>query len=609
MRAPARALGAGTNATVSLEDELARRNAALGRAAWLAQDLIRDRTHPSRDTLDAIGRLVAFGAAHSGTPLRVDVPLPLRAALARADQAMGLAADTLTAALAALARAAPGEAAAHLQMAARLDAAADGAAFEAGRLIREYLLDRQRALETAASDVLRDTLLWLALGAVAIALTLFILRRRIWDPLHELETGLAQVAEGDLNTAISVRRADETGRLAQHFNEMTRVLRGRAEEQGRFAAAGELLAGVAHEVNNPLMAIATHAENRLADAALPEDQRSEMTQILRQVRRATKLLRGLLRFVRATEREVSRVNLNDVVRGALDLVSYRFGVDEISVGGRLDPTLPPVDGDAIKLEQVVVNLLSNAIDALHAMKPPRHLTVDTGVTDGLVSVAIADNGRGVPHEVAARLFRPFATTKGRRGTGLGLYISRQIAREAGGDLRLVSPPGEGARFVLSVPAVDAPAARPEPPVATATAPASLAGLRVLIVDDEEAIRRPMVRFLKRRGAQVDEAGDGEAALARLAGLEVDVILADLRMPRMGGVELYARLEDERPELAARVLFLSGDISRLAEPGNTPVPRERVLVKPMELAELERRILEFVRPHPPLVPPAHSGEGG
>ncbi len=609
MRAPARALGAGTNATVSLEDELARRNAALGRAAWLAQDLIRDRTHPSRDTLAAIGRLVAFGAAHSGTLLRVDVPLPLRAALARADQAMGLAADTLTAALAALARAAPGEAAAHLQMAARLDAAADGAAFEAGRLIREYLRDRQRALETAASDVLRDTLLWLALGAVAIALTLFILRRRIWDPLHELETGLAQVAEGDLNTAIPVRRADETGRLAQHFNEMTRVLRGRAEEQGRFAAAGELLAGVAHEVNNPLMAIATHAENRLADATLPEDQRSEMTQILRQVRRATKLLRGLLRFVRATEREVSRVNLNDVVRGALDLVSYRFGVDEISVGGRLDPTLPPVDGDAIKLEQVVVNLLSNAIDALHAIKPPRHLTVDTGVADGLVSVAIADNGRGVPNEVAGRVFRPFATTKGRRGTGLGLYISRQIAREAGGDLRLVSPPGEGARFVLSVPAVDAPAARPEPPVATATAPASLAGLRVLIVDDEEAIRRPMVRFLKRRGAQVDEAGDGEAALARLAGLEVDVILADLRMPRMGGVELYARLEDERPELAARVLFLSGDISRLAEPGNTPVPRERVLVKPMELAELERRILEFVRPHPPLVPPSHSGEGG
>src|SRR5207245_8476544 len=133
----------------------------------------------------------------------------------------------------------------------------------------------------------------------------------------------------------------------------TRVLRDRAEEQGRFAAAGELLAGVAHEVNNPLMAIAAHAENRLADAAVQGEQRSEMGQILRQARRATKLLRGLLRFVRATEREVTRVNLNDVVRGGLDLVSFRLGVDAIAVAGHVDPHLPRGGGCAIKPEQVL----------------------------------------------------------------------------------------------------------------------------------------------------------------------------------------------------------------------------------------------------------------
>src|SRR4029077_10136977 len=199
------------------------------------------------------------------------------------------------------------------------------------------------------------------------------------------------------------------------------------------------------------MAIAAHAENRLADPAFEGEQRSEMTQILRQARRATKLLRGLLRFVHATDRDVTNVNLNDVVRGALDLVSYRFGVDEITVGGQLDASLPPVEGDAIKLEQVVVNLLSNAIDALRGVKPPRQLTADTWEEDARGWVSVADNGKGVSPEISPRLFRPFATTKGRRGTGLGLYISRQIAREAGGDLVLAPSPGGGARFVLSLP--------------------------------------------------------------------------------------------------------------------------------------------------------------
>ena len=477
----------------------------------------------------------------------------------------------------------------------RLVQIADADTAGAARLARAELLARQRDLQEAVREVRRDTIAWLVVGLLFVPALTYVVRRRVWRPLRELEVGLAEVADGDLTVGVPVRGSDELGRLAEHFNAMTRVLRDRAEEQGRFAAAGELLAGVAHEVNNPLMAIAAHAENRLADPAFEGEQRSEMTQILRQARRATKLLRGLLRFVRATEREVTNVNLNDVVRGGLDLLSYRFGVDEITVGGRLDANLPPVEGDAVKLEQVVVNLLANAIDSLRAVPPPRHLTVDTWVQDAQVSVAVGDNGRGVAPEIAPRLFRPFATTKGRRGTGLGLYISRQIAREAGGDLALTSPPGFGARFVLSLPVgpVSPPATSPVP-AAAQPAVGSLAGLRVLIVEDEEAVRRPMVRYLTRRGAEVDEAADGVEGLARLRAQAANVILADLRMPRMGGVELYSQLEEERPELAARVLFLSGDVSQLAQPGNTPVPRERVLVKPVELAELERRIIAFVR---------------
>lgn len=294
------------------------------------------------------------------------------------------------------------------------------------------------------------------------------------------------------------------------------------------------------------------------------------------------------------------MNVNEVVRGALDVVAYRFAVDEITVAGVLSPGLPPIQGDTVALEQVFVNLLSNAMEALRAIKPPRTLTVDSWVSEGTVSVRVADNGLGVPPEILDRLFRPFASTKGRRGAGLGLYVSRQIVREAGGDLTLDSVGSAGGRFVVTLPA----AGPAEPPVLTSVpvavpipvrVPAAaqrLAGVRILLVDDEDAVRRPMAKFLKRRGAEVFEASDGLQALALLEREAVHVILADLRMPRMSGIELFAALTGDRPHLAARVLFLSGDASQLSEPG-TPVPRERVLVKPVELAELERRVAEFL----------------
>jgi len=155
--------------------------------------------------------------------------------------------------------------------------------------------------------------------------------------------------------------------------------------------------------------------------------------------------------------------------------------------------------------------------------------------------------------------------------------------------------GAGTRFVATLPAAVAEPA-PQPAAVTVGVPASaqrLAGVRILLVDDEEAVRRPMAKFLTRRGAAVYEAGDGVQALALLDRQAVDVILADVRMPRMSGSELFAALESDRPQLAARVLFLSGDVSQLAEPGSTPVPRERVLVKPVGRAELERRLAAFV----------------
>src|SRR5882762_307093 len=274
-------------------------------------------------------------------------------------------------------------------------------------------------------------------GAVLVPVALLIVRRRMWTPLRALERGIKQIADGDLTVQVAVAHDDELG-----------------------------------EVNNPLMAIASHAELRLADPTLPAEQRNEMQNILRQAQRAAKLLRGLLRFVRAGEKRAATVNMNDVVRSALDLVSYRFTIDEISIGGRLDPELPTVVGDANRLEQVIVNLLSNALDALRGVKPPRYLNVDSFIDDtgSRVCVTVTDNGPGVAPEIAQRLFRPFASTKGIRGTGLGLYISRQLVREAEGELDLVKRAEPGTRFLVWLPTArqaiaTAPAAAPQAPPA------------------------------------------------------------------------------------------------------------------------------------------------
>ncbi len=604
---PALALGAATEAITTLNAQLTWRDSALHQTVRIVHALARAAS-PRPDSLALARRLLVAGHEPLHVPPDAPIPSPLQVEVARIDETLSSLGDSLAEIVIRLAQGQRADVATRLAVIDRLVEIAQERRIDGNRVARAYLIERRAALRAAENGARRDTVVWLVSGVALGFVLVVVMRRRVWRPLRELEAGLARVADGDLTVRVPIHATDEIGRL----NAMTQVLGDRAEEQGRFAAAGELLAGVAHEVNNPLMAIAAHAENRLADPALAEEPRSEMSQILRQARRAAKLLRGLLRFVRVTEREVTRVNLNDVVRGALDLVSYRFGVDEITVGGRLDPNLPAVEGDAIKLEQVVVNLLANAIDALRRIKPPRELTVDTWAADASVFVAVGDNGEGVAPDIAARLFRPFATTKGHRGTGLGLYISRQIAREAGGDLVLAAAPRGGARFSLSLPLAPAtsPAVAPVAPAGPA-APraeavgradgtpgggrgASLAGVHVLLIEDEEGVRRPMARFLARRGAEVEEATDGVDGLGRLRVRAPDVILVDLRMPRMGGIELYAQLEQQRPDLAARVLFLSGDVSQLAEPGNTPVPRERVLVKPVELAELERRIAAFVR---------------
>jgi len=455
------------------------------------------------------------------------------------------------------------------------------------------LLTRERSLSQTAARAVKVLGWWSVSGLVLLGVVVLLIRQRVQRPLLELEAGLREVARGEIHTQVPAHRADEMGRLAALFNETTRVLRERAQQQGRYAAAGELMAGVAHEVNNPLMAIASLAELRLADPGLSPDLRTELDQMRGQARRAAKLLSGLLRFVRPSEAQVGPVDLNAALARALDLLAYRFPVEDVTVERAFDAALPPVRCDAARIEQVFVNLLSNALDALRLVEPPRRLLVRTWTAGDRVYAAVSDNGPGVPDAIRRRLFIPFVSAKS-EGTGLGLYMSRQIVREAAGELVYQPDGARGATFLVRLPAAEPQPAAARPAPAPTARPTPLAGFAVLVVDDEEAIRRVIALYLERRGARVATAVDGADALDRIAEAVPDLILADLKMPGMSGTALYQAIERDRPELAPRVVFLSGDLTQLMELGEDHgVPPERILAKPIDLAELETRILRVV----------------
>jgi len=438
--------------------------------------------------------------------------------------------------------------------------------------------------------------LWVLGSGLVVGGFARLVRVRIERPLRDLQRGLARTAEGDLSVELTPASDDEIAALTREFNQMTAVLRSRAEAQGQMAAASELLARLAHEINNPLMSIGATAEGRLADRNVPETIRRDLEAIRQQARRAAVLVRGIVRFVRPLAAGEGPPDVNDVVREALDLVMSSFAADGVACSLSLTAGLPRAAMDGQKLERVLVALLTNAHEAVvRGGTADRRVTVATRAEDGRVLVEVRDTGPGVAAEVGDRLFRPFVTVREGGHIGLGLYTARRAMREAGGDLVHEPAFQGGASFVASVPAVQGPSGAPQPqaPPATSGRAPTLKGLRILLVDDEPAVRQPLARFLSRRGAQVREAGDGREALALATTGPCDLVVADLRMPGMDGNELYRALKERRPDLARRVLILSGDLAYLSDSAEGEVPPDRVLMKPVELAEFERFLLSHL----------------
>ncbi|MCI0339997.1 MAG: ATP-binding protein [Planctomycetales bacterium] len=385
---------------------------------------------------------------------------------------------------------------------------------------------------------------------------------------------VAVIAEGD-----PARRAESAGAAATlpprpeeslrsllpalvRQGSRNRVLAERLRHLSSLAGLGELVAGVAHELNNPLSGVLGYSQLLLRRPGLPEDLRADLTKLAADADRAARVARGLLRLARRHAPERGPVDVNAVVREAVDLLSYELRVRDIEVVLKLSTDLPAVPGDAHRLEQVLLNLVANSGHAIAGVAPRGTVTITSRREPNGVLVRVADSGPGVPPEVRARLFEPFVTTKPvGQGTGLGLSLCAEIVREHGGEIGYVGRDGEGAVFEIRLPESSGVFRAPRAAAGVAGCPPEpgpAAGRRVLIVDDEPAIRDVLGSLLRREGHVVDAVADGAAALAAVGRASYDLIVCDIRMPVVDGPTFYEAVRQRHPELTSRLFFLTGD---------------------------------------------------
>jgi nitrogen-specific signal transduction histidine kinase/BarA-like signal transduction histidine kinase len=357
----------------------------------------------------------------------------------------------------------------------------------------------------------------------------------------------------------------------------------------KMAALGQTISGVAHELNNPLATILSWAE-RLTEKTLDDTSRRGIEVILGESERAARIVRNLLTFARKRQSTRSMIDLNQVVSETLTLRSYEQRLTNIEVITALAAGLPEVFADAHQIQQVLLNLVINAEQAMLAANGRGSLVLRTwhDADRDSVVLEVTDDGPGVAPEMKSKIFDPFFTTKEvGKGTGLGLTVAYAIVQEHGGRIRVDSL-ARGASFVVELPVsgVDTPSKPARQPAPSMEA---VRGASVLLVEDERALAAAVGEALSDAGLKVDHAGDGEEALARVRQQTYDVVICDLKMPRVDGMMLYRAIAAATPALARRVIFVTGDVAGTDAERFLEESGCRWLAKPFRLGDLLRAL--------------------
>jgi signal transduction histidine kinase len=428
------------------------------------------------------------------------------------------------------------------------------------------------------------------------SVTDFLVRVRRTDltPIWVEITGHAETApDGSVRLEALVRDVSDRKRL----DDQTRDLYHQLLQAEKLASLGQTISGIAHELNNPLATILTWAE-RLAQRQADDQTRRGLDVILSEADRAARIVRNLLTFARKRHTTRTMVDVNTIVEETLALRSYEQRVTNIAVIPALAAGLPQVFADPHQLQQVLLNLVINAEQAMLSAHGHGTLVVRTwhsGENDSVV-LEVNDDGPGIPEEARTKIFDPFFTTKEvGKGTGLGLTVAYAIVQEHGGRLWIGAERegGSGASFFVELPTGNAGAVRPPQPSPESIARDLPRGASVLLVEDEPALAQAVSDGLSDAGFVVDLAGDGEEALARVSARTYDLVVCDLKMPRVDGMSFYRAIAASKPSLARRVIFVTGDVVGAEAERFLEETGCRWLAKPFRLADLLRSARELL----------------
>ncbi len=405
-----------------------------------------------------------------------------------------------------------------------------------------------------------------------------------------------------------VVQCDQRAAMQISFREVTdrSQLEQQLREAEKLSALGQLIASVAHELNNPLAVIAGYCQLLSKRPGLDERTRQDFTKVVQESERASKIVRNLLTFARPRDPEKVTVDFNQLISEVLAERAPEFQTNNIRVEKRFASQLPKTKADPAQMEQVINNLISNAIQA----QPPTadhvgRIEVSTYEYGAYIRITVADAGPGIEPNVLCKIFEPFFSTRPPgQGTGLGLTICHAILEEHHGKVWVQSEVGKGSKFFAEVPIIpcsdDEDVETTPAPAADSAADPAASQYRLLIVDDEPGIAAVLRESLTSRGYLVDTAGSGTDALRFMATSRYDLIITDLRMPDMDGEKLYHAIKEQNAELANRIIFLTGDTISNAARSFLDWTGNRWFSKPFQVADLEKVVQNFLRQRAQLV---------